>query len=556
MDSRRFLLAVGLMIALVAITNILFPPVPQPATAPAADSLAAPAATDSPTAPPAAPVAQDTAPADSAAPPAAVAEVAADTVVVESPLYRYAISTAGAAIVSAELLRYESYATEANGPVQLAPGIAPGLLAHQIQIGGNLIDLREVPLTADQEALTVAEGDSARTLTLSGQHPGTGAFIALELTFRPDEYVVDARLRVTGADPDRVVIHLGPTLPFNEPDRAEDERALAFAVRGGDGIATTRLSNLEEQRTIPGPLDWVVLHNKYFMAALVRAQGMPFSGLVAQPVPGLTNAGALYAYLEPDLEEAFTWRFYIGPQDQQRLAQLGYQIQDANPIGYRWLRPILQPIGHAITWALVGMHNVLGLGYGWVLILFGILIRLVLWPLNAKAMRSQMRQMELQPRIKEIQSRYKTQPELLQKEMIRLYKEEGFNPMSGCLPLLIPFPVLIALFFVFQGTIEFRGVEFLWLPDLSRADPFYILPLLLGASMFITQWLSTRSATEVQPQMKFLMYFMPIFMTFIFLNFASGLNLYYASMNLASVPQQLQIMRERKAWNERRQQKS
>jgi YidC/Oxa1 family membrane protein insertase len=161
-------------------------------------------------------------------------------------------------------------------------------------------------------------------------------------------------------------------------------------------------------------------------------------------------------------------------------------------------------------------------------------------------MRSQMKNMEFQPRIKELQARYKTEPEKLQKEMLRLYKEEGFNPMGGCLPMLLPLPVLITLFFVFQSTIEFRGVEFLWLPDLSRADPFYILPVALGLSMFIQQWLNTRTSKDIAPQMKVMTYVMPVFLTVLFLNFASGLNLYYASMNIASVPQQLQIMKERK----------
>jgi YidC/Oxa1 family membrane protein insertase len=99
---------------------------------------------------------------------------------------------------------------------------------------------------------------------------------------------------------------------------------------------------------------------------------------------------------------------------------------------------------------------------------------------------------------------------------------------------------------VFQSTIEFRGVEFLWLPDLSRADPFYILPVALGLSMFIQQWLNTRTSKDIAPQMKVMTYVMPVFLTVLFLNFASGLNLYYASMNIASVPQQLQIMKERK----------
>jgi YidC/Oxa1 family membrane protein insertase len=160
-------------------------------------------------------------------------------------------------------------------------------------------------------------------------------------------------------------------------------------------------------------------------------------------------------------------------------------------------------------------------------------------------MRSQMKNMEIQPKLKEIQTKYKDKPEQLQKEMLRLYKEEGFNPMGGCLPMLIPLPILITLFFVFQSTIAFRGVGFLWLPDLSRADPFYILPVLLGVSMFLMQWLSSRSMAEVNPQMKFMMYAMPIFMTVIFLNFASGLNLYYAAQNIFSLPQQYLIARRR-----------
>jgi YidC/Oxa1 family membrane protein insertase len=129
--------------------------------------------------------------------------------------------------------------------------------------------------------------------------------------------------------------------------------------------------------------------------------------------------------------------------------------------------------------------------------------------------------------------------------MLRLYKEEGFNPMGGCLPLLIPFPVLITLFFVFQATIEFRGEPWLWLPDLSRPDPIYVIPVLMGVSMFVLQWLSMRTARDANPQMKMMMWFMPIFMVVIFLKFASGLNLYYTAMNIASIPQQLLIARER-----------
>jgi YidC/Oxa1 family membrane protein insertase len=305
------------------------------------------------------------------------------------------------------------------------------------------------------------------------------------------------------------------------------------------------------QRIENGPLRWAAVKNKYFVAAaLVHPESQtPFGGLVANPLPA-GNAAEMYVTLLPDADGTFGFRFFIGPQEPRRLAEIGQGFEDVNPFGWRAFRIFLQPLGHGITAALYWMHDILGIGYGWVLVLFGILVRIALWPLNAKAMRSQMKNMEIQPKMKEIQAKYKNEPEKLQKEMLRLYKEEGFNPMGGCLPMLIPLPILITLFFVLQSTIAFRGVPFLWLPDLSRADPFYILPVLLGLSMFLMQWLSMRSMPDQNPQMKFMMYAMPPVMTIIFLNFASGLNLYYAAMNFASIPQQLQISRERKRFHE------
>ncbi len=158
-----------------------------------------------------------------------------------------------------------------------------------------------------------------------------------------------------------------------------------------------------------------------------------------------------------------------------------------------------------------------------------------------------MATMRVQPLMKEIQEKYKNDPQKLQQEMMKLYREHKVNPLGGCLPMLLPFPILIALFFVFRDTIEFRGVSFLWLPDLSQADPLYIIPVLMGASIFLLQWISMKSMPQSNPQMKMMMYVMPVMMVVLFLRFASGLNLYYATMNLASLPQQLYLAKERRA---------
>jgi YidC/Oxa1 family membrane protein insertase len=155
-----------------------------------------------------------------------------------------------------------------------------------------------------------------------------------------------------------------------------------------------------------------------------------------------------------------------------------------------------------------------------------------------------MRMQAVQPLMQEIQTRYKKEPEKLQREMLKLYKEHKVNPLGGCLPMLLPMPVLLALFFVFSNTIEFRGVPFLWLPDLARHDPYYIIPLVMGLSMFAVSKIGQRGLPP-NPQAKMLLYVMPAVLTFVFLKLASGLNLYYAVQNLISLPQQWQISQRR-----------
>jgi YidC/Oxa1 family membrane protein insertase len=244
----------------------------------------------------------------------------------------------------------------------------------------------------------------------------------------------------------------------------------------------------------------------------------------------------------------FGFQAYMGPQEYGRLEAVGRSrdLEHVNPYGWRWMRPIIRPLVGIVMVILAWLHNFLGLAYGWVLIVFGIAMRVVLFPLYQKSMRSQMAQMQVQPLMKELQAKYKDEPQKLQSEMMKLYKEHNVNPLGGCLPMLLPMPILFALFFVFQSTIEFRGVPFLWLPDLSLKDPYYIIPLLMGGSMFLLSWIGQRGM-EANAQMKMMTYMMPAVFTVMFANFPSGLNLYYATSNLASLPQQLYLSKERKA---------
>ena len=554
MDSGRFLLAVILMIAVVVLTNILFPPVPRRSTPAPTDSAAQtqpapPAATQQPV---------DTPPAATPPPPAAGSQVNADTtpavaarsdtIVVESPLFRYGISTNGAMIVSAELLNWKSFTRE--GPVQLAPRSPRGLLSYRLLLNNQTVDLSTLHFTPTTRHLRLQPGTAPQQLRLVHNSAAVGT-IEVVYEFTADNYLADVSVAVPGnQSATRVQLNFGPQLAINEARTQEDEHALAYVVNSQtQGIRSYPLRTVKTDRIDEGPLDWVALKNKYFVMAAIIDEGnaaKPFGGVVAQPGPRAHTADVT-ASLPAEGNATFNYRLYLGPQEFDRLNAIGHKFQDVNPYGWRVFRPIIRPLGHFITWVLLGMHKVFGLSYGWILILFGIVIRLLMWPLNAKAMRSQLKNMELQPRMKELQTKYKTEPEKLQREMLKLYKEEGFNPMGGCLPMLIPFPVLITLFFVFQSTIQFRGVPFLWLPDLSQPDPIYVLPIVLGATMFFQQWLSMKTMPP-NPQMKFMLWFMPLFMVLIFFNLASGLNLYYAAQNVPGFFQQMQLTKERERY--------
>jgi YidC/Oxa1 family membrane protein insertase len=547
MEGFRFVLAIVLSIAVVVIINILFPSPPREAPAvaePAVDTLLP--GPDTLFAPPVlAEPAEPAAPVEPVEPDTLVPGLArSDTVWVETEVARYGIATLGGAVVSVELLAFESFTRD--GPVQLVPE-GGALLQYGLRVGDRVVDLNGVPFTP-----TTPAGDTLR-LSAPTAVDLVGLVNGMEIRLRYGFFHDDYALQLEGEIPQlagvgaTLLLGMGPRLAVNEANAAEDLRALSYVVFSRrHGIESVRITNLGQDRVEEGPLSWVALRNKYFVAAAMhpRTDVGAFGGLIASGGPA--GAEAIRSTLPLDREGAFGLRLYVGPQEFRRLAALGERMEEVNPYGWRIFRPIIRPVAEWVTWLLVAGREVLGLGYGWVLILFGFAIRGLLWPLNAKAMRSQLKTMEVQPRIKEMQTKYKDKPELLQKEMMRLYKEEGFNPLGGCIPMLIPWPILITLFFVFQNTIEFRGVEFLWLPDLSRPDPFYILPVLMGASLWALQYMNIRALPQDNPQQKMLLWFMPILMVVIFVNFASGLNLYYAASNVASLPQQILIIRERK----------
>ena len=470
-----------------------------------------------------------------------------DTVRVTSPLYRYGISTRGARLVEATLPRYRSMAPHDRGrPAEIIPPESR-LLGLALVQGRDTIRFDDVPFTVSAESLNVAGPTPLRL-----QAARDGISLDLTYTFQPDDYRIGVSGRVTGVGPNGgiLVVGMGPTLANTEADSNENHRSLALVTKHDE---TERIDfgglNPGEPKLVSGPLEWAAVKSKYFVTGLLAfdSTGGRISGVTATALPGAgkrPSAADVRLSLPLPSSGNFAYTVYAGPMEYDRLSRIGHSFDDVNPYGWPGFRTVIRPLAAGVRWLLVWMHEHLHLAYGLVLITFGILVRLLLWPLNQKAMRANLQLQAVQPLMKEIQEKYKNDPQKVQQEMFKLYKEHGVNPLGGCWPMLLPMPVLFALFFVFQNTIELRGASFLWLPDLSRPDPLYIIPVVMGLSMFGLSKVG-QMGMPPNPQAKMMLYIMPVMMTFLFLNFASGLNLYYAVSNIASIPQQWMLARER-----------
>ena len=464
---------------------------------------------------------------------------------VRTDVSSYTFSTLGAAPLA---VRADSYPAlnGHGGQVMLQNGREP-LLRFRVLAAGDTIALDRTVYRSASGA--VAFG--AQTLTFTGTAGSAHATIRYQ--FVRDNYLAKATVEIANiGNPAFLLVDLPEAFDTQEADSIGDRRSLAYSVKpltqGARGSAFASL-DAGEQKLEPGPLTWAVAKSKYFLVGILAPEGgSPFAeahlagGVRTQKIA--TRGSATVVIPLENGKAGFD--VYAGPQSWERLHQLGREFETANPYG-GFIQPLVQPFVTIVMRVLLWMKRQVHLGYGWVLVIFGIVIRLLLWPLNQGAMRTSIRMQRIQPELMEVQKRYKSDPQKQQQEIMRVYKEHGMSPFSafsGCLPMLLPMPVFFALFFVFQNTIEFRGVPFLWMADISLPDPLYVVPLVMGASMFLLSWIGMRNAPP-NPQAKMMMYMLPAMFTVFLLGTAAGLSIYYLTSNIASLPQQWLIANER-----------
>jgi YidC/Oxa1 family membrane protein insertase len=564
-----------LVVAFFFVYEWVFPP-QKPTRAPAAiDSVAAApqgakssGAATLPTNPAAS--AQVAGPSSAAAvpgPPApSVGAARPETLTVTTPATMVSFGTVGAAPLTVTMRDYRATVRDvserATSPqVRLGqPGEA--LLSYAIVTPHDTIALNNVPFKGTTTSgAVVFQADVPRPA-------GGSSRVTISYRFNGDGYLSQVSGTVdglSGPTAGYLLIALPTGFPSFEADTADDIRQLAYSFKpvreDASSVAFSRLQP-DKPQLISGPLTWVAAKNKYFVVGLLAqdtAHAHQFAELhlIGAPKVNGVEQRAAAAVLLPLSSPAanagaasamgtFSFEMYAGPQDFRRLRALGRGFENLNPYG-GFFHVIFQPFVTIVVVTILWMRDLLHINYGWILIILGVLTRVVLWPLNQRAMRTSLKLQAVQPEIQAVQNKYKNDQVRLQQEMMRVYKEHNMSPWSpiaGCLPMLLPWPIFAALYFVFRTTIEFRGVPFLWMHDISVKDPYYIMPILMGLTSFFVSWISMRKMPP-NPQTKMMSYMMPAVMTFFFWRIAAGLNLYYFVQSLATVPQQWYLSNER-----------
>lgn len=578
--NRRFLIAVALSILVFLGVQYLFPPPQRPAATPTTPAVAAvtPGTPSAPALPPATAAIASTVPGQPAAP--------VETTVVAGTRAAYAVSSQGAQLVGAEMRKFPNLrevpklrgaqkgeASPAEAPaVQFArPGDA--LLSYRLVVAGDTVPLartvfRRAPTGVMPAAGASATGAAVQEVRLDGTattRAGAALPVAITYTFAPDSFTMRVRADVQAVTgPTFLLVDLPPTLAVSERDTVDFFGHLAYTWKPSRGSAKSEaFAKLDpgERQLIPGPVDWAVAKSKYFLLGVLAPRGSG-TNAVAQPFGELSLVGGARTTKVAERAQATlivpmaaggvaggastSFDVYAGPQEWKRLVAQGRAFEESNPYG-GWLQGVVQPFATLAIRAILWMHDTLKLSYGWVLVALGVFVRLVLWPLQQNMLRNQIKMQRVQPEIQLVQTKYKSDPQRLQQEMVKVYAAHGmtpFAPITGCLPMLIPLPIFFALFFVFQNTIEFRGVPFLWLGDISLKDPFFALPVLVAATQFLISWIGMRGA-PANPQTQMMGYIAPAMFLFFFLNVAAGLNLYYLTQNLVMLPQQWLLAKER-----------
>jgi YidC/Oxa1 family membrane protein insertase len=514
------------------------------ATPPPAQVAAAPAVPAATTPVPGAPLV-------SGVPGAAAAPaIKTEIVTVTTDVFKVDIDTAGGVIKRLELLKFADKVDPKKHQL-LFDVNDKGTYVGQTGLfaTGATLPNHTTPFVAQPGPRALADGANDVKLVLEAVEGGVK--LTKTFTFKRGDYLIDMKHDVTNVGAAAV----SPTLYLqlqHHGNKPEGESYFTSSYTGPTMYTST--GNYEKlqfadilkkdekgmkvEHTTKANDGWIAISQHYFVSAFLPPQGKAREISVdkekGQNLYSIATKLPL-GTIAPGATVSSDVRLYSGPQDEKKLATIAPGLDLVKDYG--WLRMIAQPI----FWVMDHIHSVLG-NWGWTIIAFTIMIKLLFFPLSAAGYKSMARIKVVTPKMQAIREKYKGDPAKMNQATMELYKTEKINPLGGCLPILVQMPVFIALYWVLQASAEMRGAPWVgWITDLTAPDPFYILPVLYAISMFITTKLNPAPADPVQAKM---MLFMPLAFSVMFVFFPSGLVLYWVVNNILSIAQQWVITKK------------
>jgi YidC/Oxa1 family membrane protein insertase len=552
MEQSRLLIAILLSLVVFLAWHFIFGP--KEAERQAAKKAAAPAATQSqpvedkemPYRPETEkPEAEKLVPAAQPAIEAAAPQMAR-TLTVDTPLYQAKISEKGAVFYSFLLKKYHEQ-VQKDSPLKQILTDNESFGVGQLGFAGkSLAGLENAVFAADLESDELQIANDPREITFLWHAP-EGVVIEKTYQFVPDSYVVDLEVTVKNASArsirDRFFVALDAQAPtvkrrygFEGPSAYINNKLKEIAIK-----------KIKDESTFDGKIEWIALQSRYFISGLIPDQIEDTRLQLALNSENVMNA----RYVEPEktiqpgTQHTYKYRLFMGPKNMQELKKVGNDLDKLVNFG------MFDFIAKPCVWLMNLFYSVIP-NYGVAIIILTLLVKLILWPLGTKSYKSMSEMKKLQPLMKEIREKYKNDKKKMNEEVMGLYRTYKINPLGGCLPMVVQLPVFFALYRMLYEAIELRHAPFfLWINDLSAPDrlfrfgfsiPFMeppfgipVLTLIMGATMLLQQKMSPPMGDATQAKM---MMFMPLVFTVIFINFSSGLVLYWLTNNILSIAQQ------------------
>lgn len=474
------------------------------------------------------------------APPTVVASSGGQIIKVETDLYRAEISTSGGDLVRLELLKHGGTLDRTKNFVLFSRSSEHVYIAQSGLIGGNLPNHQTV-YSAQAAEYKLADGAADLEIRLQA---GGDAKAAKIYRFHRNRYVIDVthEFTNTGSTPVDAFAYFQLVRDSKLPDG--DSKMVptytgAAVYTEKDKFHKVAFSDIDKGKiayTKNGNDGWIGMLQHYFLGAWLPKNGSPREFYTRQVPPDLYAAGVIIpaGTLAPGASTTLGMPLYAGPQEQEKLAALAPGLDLA--VDYGWLTVIAAPL----FWVLQWIHGWTG-NWGVAIIILTIFIKLAFYPLSEASYRSMAKMRVVAPKMQRLKDQFGNDRQRMQQAMMELYKTEKINPLGGCLPIVVQIPVFIALYWVLLGSVEMRQAPFvLWIKDLSVADPFYILPILMGATMIIQTRLNPEPPDPVQAKV---MKIMPVAFSIFFFFFPAGLVLYWLVNNILSISQQWHITR-------------